>query len=683
MGSAQWGKVDDTIGRFDQDHLGSVATVYLWSPIKSYDATTGTLPYKLFTFNTSRSREGVPMYRDPDVMRAPSMIEKDRTTGYGISAIPGSGAVTSSTDGHLYIGQFAAPTKGISFTTYMKLMRKPQNSDGSKLTDPLYVCFTFSGIKKNNPDRMVTLGKKYVQIWGGNDNQDAPKGMQAPETIGGPDGANYAGNTSPEGSGYMQIAYAGNDELEAVAIDYTFRTKVTGYNNTNFNGEEYNQPLLFPCFMGGAVQVNLNKPHVDGITDEQFRALGQSSLRLGNVFLANEGDRTEKAKEIMGNNMMNLIGTPQNQSYLLISLIRDRFLSSPQKTTHRDHAFTRNAMSHMSCFSDMTPIQAKNNIDTLDTSGPLEKQYFSNGFNASGEDPGVGCSGKIGIWAQPFALLRTSGKTKANLSGALIGAEYTLSPNWTFGCALGMGHNILSEGSERDITDSAKASIPMIAPYLFYQGTQSRQCKNIWSVMQSFVLAKAEIKGRRKLTEDHLNHGEINSDITENIFSSNTYVGWTLQQSNSTFLTPYVSCTIVHDRLGAFSETINQNIHFSESINALLLSPSSHVSNYAAPEIGCQYSKNVQEINCGYAEYFISASSTFLYNPNKNYDMNYVNSPLPYTIKIDAKNALYGSVSLGAKLSTLSKWSMGLMGRVDISRHDTIYRAMAYIKKSF
>jgi len=102
-----------------------------------------------------------------------------------------------------------------------------------------------------------------------------------------------------------------------------------------------------------------------------------------------------------------------------------------------------------------------------------------------------------------------------------------------------------------------------------------------------------------------------------------------------------------------------------------------------APEIGCQYNKRVLEIDFGHVEYFITASGTWLYSPKQDYSMNYVQGALPYVLNMKSNTALYGSVSLGAKLATLSNWSMGLMGRVDMSRFDTIYRAMAYVKKSF
>ena len=684
-GDAQWTPVQSGQDTTVQNNPSTVATIDFWNPSAVYNTAIGNLDYKILSINNSRSREGVPLYRGPDVMQAPSMITANKPTGFGISLVPGAGPITLNTDGHFYMGAFMAPLKGISFTTYMKLLQQPPDIPEFEANkNKLFACLTLTGRTASQPGTTLVLGRKVVQIW---NKTGEKKGMQAPETIGGTDGENYAGNTSPEGSGYMQVAYQGTEALNAIEIDYNLQYGDVTVDKTGFfGGTAYTTPISFSCFAGGTVQSILKDPSVSGMTEEQLQALGASPARLGALYLVNSKLRPARAQEIMGQPFVSLLATPQNNSYLLMNLMKSRLIlplsRSRTASTEKGTDFAQQATVHAACFSDMAQHFQEAPLATVfhknATSGPRFHQDAGSERNTNSAT--VLNNTSLGVWTQPFSFLRVKGSIKSSFSGALVGADYTHSPQWTVGCALGWGRNLISEGQASDIYNSALIKMPIFAPYVAYH--KEHQGKE-WSVMQNFLWSSLTIKGRRVITESHLKDTQLDSQFSGSVLTSNTYVGCAFERAAHTYLTPYMVLSFVHDRLGAFSEILDTSpgVIFN-TLDNLRLDVAAHSTNYTAQEIGCQYSKKNHELYFGHIEYFITAAGSFLYSPQKPYSMNYVQNPSPYTVTMGSNSALYGSIALGAKLVTFSHWSMGLMGRVDISRLDTIYRAMAYIKKS-
>ena len=267
-------------------------------------------------------------------------------------------------------------------------------------------------------------------------------------------------------------------------------------------------------------------------------------------------------------------------------------------------------------------------------------------------------------------------------SGALVGAHYSCDPKWGVGCALGWAHNLISEGNESDVNNGINATLPVVAPYGYYNGTRD---KRKWSAFQSIIISNGAMKTRRYISAPALNGSVLKGKIPTNIVISNTYIGCSIEQANQWFYTPYGALAIVWDKFGAFNEHAPTDLDQEHSALAaeLLLSPGAHNTTYAAPELGVRIAKQSSELTLGTAEYFLSLAGTYLYSPSNSYGMNYVNNPSPYTVTTGSASALYGSVALGAQITTYAQWSWGLMGRVDFSRLDTIYRAMLFVKKKF
>jgi hypothetical protein len=357
----------------------------------------------------------------------------------------------------------------------------------------------------------------------------------------------------------------------------------------------------------------------------------------------------------------------------LASAFKDHFVFNTQPTQHKSMFAnaTMNAMARTSSIASVMNHDHTHADDSGHKQGDNDTQTASSPQKKS-----------LHAWVQPFALQRASGTIRAQMSGALVGAHYSCDPKWGVGCALGWAHNLISEGKESDVNNGISATLPVVAPYGYYNGTRG---KRHWSALQSIIISNGAMKTSRYISAPALNGSVLKGKIPTNIVISNTYIGCSIEQANQWFYTPYGALAIVWDRFGAFSEHAPADLDqpHRELAQELLLSPGAHNTTYAAPELGVRIAKQASEFTLGTAEYFISLAGTYLYSPSNSYGMNYVNNPSPYTVTTGSASALYGSVALGAQITTYSQWSWGLMGRVDFSRLDTIYRAMLFVKKKF